>query len=145
MADETRFLGRPILDGAQVVGQRFHERHAQVAQHVRARFGVDLPHHEEACAGEAIHARVHRGYWIVDCPTCRSAELAWRDDPRFLCTSCLNQANGGRCWPVAFPRNASAIEAVLRLRPDPATRDWLPGEGTARLRRENLDHGLADQ
>jgi hypothetical protein len=143
--DGERFLGRPILDGAAVFGQPFHERHQAVARALFARHRINLPGHESAPAGAALAARVHEGYWIVDCPTCPSAELAWRDDPRFLCTNCVNQANGGQTWPVVFPRQIDAIEAVLRLRPNPATRNWLPGETLAALRRENRDHGIPDR
>lgn len=136
------FVGVPVVDGGQQFGCRFHERHAAVAGHNARRWGINLPPHTAPAAGDALAARVYRGYWIVDCPTCRSAELAWRDDPRFLCSNCLNQANGGRCWPVAVPPAARAIEALLRLRPDPATRNWLPGESLLVLARQNRDHGL---
>jgi hypothetical protein len=39
-----------------------------------------------------------------------------------------------------------AIEAALRVRPDPTTRNWLPGETVADLLRENAEHdvGKAD-
>lgn len=142
MSDQEAFLGLPILDGHRITGERLEERHERIARHLHAKHGVRVPHHRLTSAAPALRARVYRGTWIVDCPTCRSAEMAWRAEPRFFCSECLNQANGGLTYAVRFPSQADRIEAILRRRHDPATRNWTPGESLAALRRENTAHGL---
>jgi hypothetical protein len=42
-------------------------------------------------------------------------------------------------WPA--PTVAKRITQLLNQRPDPKTRNWLPGETIGRLVEENLEHG----
>lgn len=136
------FRGMPVFDGALHFGHSFEARHGQIRQQAQQRLRVTVPGLDVACAGEPVPARIDANRWIVDCPDCGSAEFAFVDDPRFLCTNCLNAAVGGACRPVRFPRNREAIEATLLRRPVPRTREWRPGESVADLARQNRDHGL---
>jgi len=43
---------------------------------------------------------------------------------------------------VEFPEDRATIEAILLLRPNPANRNWLPGETLADLVLENVVHGI---
>jgi len=87
------------------------------------------------------------GRWVADCPQsgCPNAEhygepsgsprggleLEW-----FRCSFC------GWTGRAVWPDNLSGIEKVLRLRPVPSTRNWLPGETVETLVAENLEHGI---
>ena len=53
-----------------------------------------------------ITARVDHGRLIADCPFCRSAQMASRDDPYFLCADCFNRPVGGKLIPVTGPEGA---------------------------------------
>lgn len=90
-------------------------------------------------------AYVNHGRWIVDCPFCTSAQIAAKTDHRFLCAGdggCGNAQVGGAFVNVTWPKDTDKIEAVLCLRADPNTRNWLPGETVKDLRRENVEHGV---
>jgi len=96
----------------------------------------------ETSAEYRAQALVARGAWATRCPFCPGAALASRSDPRFFCVDCLCEA-GGYAWvPVEWPEDAAEIETALLKRPDPRTRNWVPGETVEDLRRERREHGI---
>jgi|1185.fasta_scaffold108400_2 hypothetical protein len=92
-----------------------------------------------ALAGVA-YAEVHRGMWIVRCPAvyCWSAMAVTLGLPEFVC---LGDGSCGEAAPIVWPRDPLAIATLLRMRPDPTTRNWLPGETLQDLVAENAAHG----
>lgn len=82
------------------------------------------------------YARVDLGRWIVDCPWCKSAQHASREDHRFLCVECVNAAVQGSWVPVQWPAEWQAIEEALRHRPDKGNQWWTPGEPVDKLEAE---------
>lgn len=132
-----------IVDGARHFGATLGEiaRTGHIAQRAR-RLGFILPPETDLAPGAPLHARLYRNQWIVDCPDCRNAEFAFIDEPRFMCSECFNGAVGYLWRVLAFPANRPQIEAILRARPIPHNRNWLPGETVAQLKRENRGHGL---
>ncbi len=95
-----------------------------------------------------VAAFVNHSRWIAKCPYCAGALTVGLDEPIFYCVECGMQANGGGpgqpgyAMDVIFPRFWQDIEAVLLLRPDPATRNWLPHETIDDLIQENIAHGV---
>jgi len=97
-----------------------------------------------------VTAYINHGRWVVDCPdiACNSALVVSTANPVFLCPDCLNdQLNGAKWAAVVFPDDRLAIEKMLLYRPasNPAhaqSRNWLPAETLADLRKENEDHSL---
>ncbi len=92
---------------------------------------------------EPRKVRVHKGRWVIDCP-CWGAQYACRTDHRHFCPDCCNRDAGGGWVPVIWPApfEVELIEALLLARPDPATRNWIPGESAADLQAENVEHGI---
>ena len=93
-----------------------------------------------ASKAEAVTVYANHGRWIAECPDCHGAQLASRDDPRFMCDSCANAAIGSLWRPVAWPKDADKIAALLDARPLAHTRNWTPGEGLRDLKAENVQH-----
>jgi hypothetical protein len=89
-----------------------------------------------------VYARVDLGRWIVDCPWCKSAQHASREDHRFFCVECGNAAVDGHWVPVSWPNEWAAIEEILSARPDKGNQWWSPGETIASLQYENEIHGV---
>ena len=88
---------------------------------------------------ESIQVFVDHGRWVVNCPRCNSAQLAYASDPRFLCAECHN---GGVGWlTVEWPERVADIERALMRRPT-ENRNWQPGETPAALLAENRLHGI---
>lgn len=122
---------------------------AYVLNFVRAEHGETVAKdagafvHNPATSSQAVRALVNGGRWIVRCSSCSGAQFASRSDRRFFCSSCLNHANNNRWIGVEWPDDASIqrIERALMLRPNPANRNWEPGESVADLDRENGLHG----
>jgi hypothetical protein len=96
-------------------------------------------------AAVPLRARVYRNQWIVDCPDCHNAEFAWPDTPWFMCSDCLNGMTAHAWRPVQFPADRVQIEATLRARRLPSTRNWDWSESLADLKRENREHGDAEE
>ena len=103
-------------------------------------FNVTLP---TATSNKATgYARVDAGRWIVDCPWCKSAAFASREDRRFFCVECANTAVHGAWINVVFPGEWAEIEALLSVRPHAMNQWWTPGEKLSQLQAENIEHGL---
>ena len=84
-------------------------------------------------------AVVNYGRWIVRCPFCRGAQFAARDDRRFFCTECLNEAVARRWIRVRWPAAATitGIDEALLARPGDHWRNWEPGASVVQLLAEN--------
>ena len=89
--------------------------------------------------GVFLRVLVNDGRWLVQCPSCHSAQFAAKTDHRFFCVECQNRANGGLWVAVEWPNNVDAIEALLELRSDVRTRNWRFGDDLAA---ENDQHGV---
>lgn len=89
----------------------------------------------------AVAAYVNEARWVVECPDCHSAQMADRDDRRYMCHECGNVAVGGLWRPVVWPKDVGGIETALEPRHH-SNAHWLPGETVAALKRENADHGI---
>lgn len=87
------------------------------------------------------YARVDLGRWIVDCPWCKSAQAASREDHRFFCVECRNVAVHSAWVPVFWPNEWEEIEALLAHR-QVGNQWWSPGETLAKLEAENKEHGV---
>lgn len=135
-----------IADGLRHFGASLEEivQRGHIAERAR-RVGHQVPAVTEVANVAPIAARIHRNMWIVDCPDCRSAEVAWIGEGLFMCSECFNGAVGGKWRRVVFPKNRLQVEAVLKARPMPATRNWSPGETVTGLKRENREHGLPEE
>ncbi|HEY5986438.1 MAG TPA: hypothetical protein VIV12_08690 [Streptosporangiaceae bacterium] len=93
---------------------------------------------------------VNGGLWVAMCPRpgCHNAEMFGRctdgsvgglSGGSFRC-----RAEKGGCGLVcdaSWPPNVDDIERLLKLRPVPATRNWLPTETLEDLLVENATHG----
>ena len=85
-----------------------------------------------------VAARANWSRWIVDCLLCRSALQMRPGSAVFRCWECGLEA--AVVWPdVEMQRG---VERLLSMRPDPATRNWWPGETLVDLMVENAEHGI---
>lgn len=97
---------------------------------------------------EPLVARVVHGVWIASC-SCGARGLptpgcvVFMDTPLGWCVRCSNRGWGGGWRRVVVPPedDRRVIEAILRARPDPTTRNWRPGETVGDLAVENRAHG----
>ncbi len=86
-----------------------------------------------------VAARVDAGRWIAEC-VCGHPSWVTPSDPRLWCTECENAAVSGRWLSVAFPDEATRLEAerVLSVR-IPKDQFWFPDRETvADLMSENV-------
>lgn len=92
---------------------------------------------------------VAAGRWVIRCPTCNLHEPAHTPAGArvelFRCSRCHNSAAGRRPFQVLWPsrEQAGRISRILGCRPDPQTRNWVPGESLHMLCAENIQHGCA--
>lgn len=94
-----------------------------------------------AGASESVTVVGNHGRWVVECPDCAGAQVACRTDRRFMCNECANITIGGHWRPVAWPAEATAIDAELDKRPR-QNQNWLPGESVKQLRSETIAAGV---
>jgi hypothetical protein len=92
-----------------------------------------------------VHMSV--GWWVAFCgrPFCTHAEwyglspaagVGGLTATHMMCPAC------GWAGPAQWPAHWRGIEQILADRPDPSTRNWLPGETLGDLERENAEHGI---
>ena len=93
----------------------------------------------------AVEVYANHGRWIVECPDCHDAQLAARDDLRYMCIQCANVGVGGKWRPVIWPKDAAAIEALLDARPMSHNRNWNPGETVKDLQLEDRRHVFTEE
>lgn len=132
-----------MQDAAAVAGNLPVSRHAEAS--VRRFWQCPAVPVERALAakvGTGIDVETHanHGRWIVTCPDCNSAQLAAREDRRFMCVECANVAVEGLWRRVVWPKEAPDIEATLDARP-PRNRHWQPGESIEALQAETAAGG----
>jgi hypothetical protein len=99
-----------------------------------------LQNTDVAVAG-VVYAEANWGRWVGRCNGryCFSAMQLTRFQPVFRCADCGTGAD------VVWPPFVEDAERLLMMRPDPRTRNWLPGEDLHDLLAENMVHGvLAD-
>lgn len=86
-------------------------------------------------------ARISHGRWVVECPSCHSAQIGDPDDPRFFCFDCKNTDHGGGWVRVHYPKPEvrAAMEETLLVRPL-ANQSWNPDETVRDLLNENEEH-----
>lgn len=106
------------------------------------------PHEEAMAAGladkaDAVEVYANHGRWIVECPVCTDAQLAVRDDKRYMCPECANEAVGGKWRPVIWPKDHTKVEALLDAREHAHHRNWDPTETAADLAKENKKMGVS--
>ncbi len=88
------------------------------------------------------YAYANHGRWVVDCPR-----------PDWRCASALQMfplvSKIFTCWDcgyvsdeIVWPNDVAAIQMLLRMRPDPKTRNWKPGETLQSLIMENIANGV---
>ena len=92
-------------------------------------------HQVELHDSPEVAARIEAGRWIIDCE-CGAGNAV---HPEFSVARCFGC---GAMHKVKFPKDLADIEAMLLLRPQTVTRDWVPGETVATLRNENERHGV---
>lgn len=85
-----------------------------------------------------VYAEANWGRWVGRCPArfCFSAMQLQRGQPAFRCADCGTGAD------VVWPPFAEDAETLLMMRPDPTTRNWVPGEDLHDLLHENILHGI---
>lgn len=134
-----------IVDGAANFGAelatvyRLHPAFAGAAQRV----GVVIPPLDRiATKAPPAVARINHNRLIADCPDCGGAVYVWRDGPYLLlCPDCWNGVIGGAWRILQVPDDLATIEAALRERPLPMTRNWVPSETVDDLRQEFATQG----
>lgn len=85
--------------------------------------------------GQPAIAVVNHSDWVAECPDCPEWLIVEPGEP-FFCPNCQNVKNGGLARPVQFPAQKATIEAILKKRAIPQTRNWTT-ETVDELRREN--------
>ena len=97
------------------------------------------------------NAYLNHGRWVVECPrkTCRGAMKVKPSGPaklRCICPDDVVCDHGDVCkQPIEpqFPDDVVGIVETVAKRPDPASRNWEPGETVELLTAENIEHGVA--
>lgn len=137
-----------ILDGRKLAIQMYGETGVDLnPRGFLVSFGYEPPLIEEIAQVDPIPAEVNHGTWIWRCD-CGAPGLPAGGGVVFhgqavgWCPRCGNAAVGGLWRPLLVPtdRKRRMIERRLLLRPDGATRNWLPTETTRDLDRENAEH-----
>lgn len=94
--------------------------------------------------GNPVYAFANHGRWMAQCPFCKSAQVAFEADRRFLCAECGNGESGGKALPVVWPDDRARLRIEAALAPRPRdNRNWVPGETASQLEAENRLHGVA--
>ena len=92
-------------------------------------------------AGFVVEAIANWSRWIAACGRCPNAVKLPPHTPIFECGFC------GAVTEVLWPsiKMVKAVERLLSMRPDPSTRNWVPGETLHQLMFENGQHGIFDE
>ncbi len=95
---------------------------------------------------------VNHGRWVVECDAadCRGAiDVSQHlSAAGIVCdcqdrTACYHQTDPcGHIIRIDWPGFRTELWRILAVRPDPITRNWLPGETVEDLKAENLLHGM---
>ena len=85
--------------------------------------------------GRPLEARIEHARFIVDCPSCGSAEFYF-EDKLFFCSLCNNSSVGGKTYKVKTPKDRKKIEVILGKR-HIKNRHWREPETVEDLENEN--------
>ena len=93
------------------------------------------------CKNIKAFAVVNAGRWLVPCifPGCCGAQYASFNDRRFHCVDCNSLAVSGKWIEILWPKNISAIESALLVNRPTIAQNWLPGETTKDIERQDAD------
>lgn len=86
-----------------------------------------------------VRVYANHGRWVVECPDCHAAQIASKEDKRFMCNGCANVAVAGKWRPVTWPSNDAELAALLKARPS-VNQNWVDETVTA-LTNENKTWG----
>lgn len=119
---------------------------------VRSYLNAMPPEHRPAYPGDpatpseayAALPVVNWGRWVIGCPFCNSAQLAFPRQSVFWCVECGNALANGLWLSVRWPLDSEMVDitAALEVRPDWSSRNWVTGEVVTRLWGENIEHQL---
>jgi len=90
--------------------------------------------------GKSLEARIEHARFIVDCPSCGSAEFYF-EDKLFFCSLCNNSSVGGKVYKVKTPKARKDIEVILGKRKI-KNRHWREPETVEDLEKENTIMGV---
>lgn len=90
--------------------------------------------------GKPLEARIEHARFIVDCPSCGSAEFYF-EDKLFMCSLCNNSSVGGKVYKVKTPKDRKKFEEILGKRPI-KNRHWREPETITGLDKENTKMGV---
>lgn len=107
------------------------DRMAEASLHPRFWYGI-APQPVPGIAAASLPVRCNDGRWVIQCPSCLSAQLASKVDRRFYCGECGNADHGGQWVKVLWPVDVDDIETVLNARPAVASRNWRHDNGDGR-------------
>jgi len=90
--------------------------------------------------GHLAEAYVNWGRWVAKCDVCPWAATLQRATRHIECPLC------GTVTEILWPSDdmVAGIGRLLTMRPNPQTRNWLPGETLRDLMWENGAHGIFD-
>ena len=139
-------MSLPLVDGKiNFRGASLKEAAEKLYAEPAMRVGFRVPPISDIADVPPLPAKVDYGRWCVDCPDCNGAEFVWLDGPLvMMCAGCWNAMVGHKWRPVNLPtpKKRARIDELLRARPLPVNRNWLPSETVADLERENAEHGV---
>jgi hypothetical protein len=123
---------------------------------LKGNYNFDLP--TEYIDAFPVKMRIDFGRMLGDCGFCKGASYVQPDDNYFFCSSCKNEAVGGKLRRVIFPDNLDEICAELLKRDaevpqglDPTqaacvakglSRSWNPGETVEDLEKQRRTNGI---
>ena len=93
-------------------------------------------------SGKSLEARAEHARWIIDCPSCGSAEFYF-EDKLFMCSLCNNSSVGGKVYKVKTPKDRKKIEVILGKR-NIQNRHWKEPETVEDLENENTLNLLSE-
>lgn len=87
-----------------------------------------------------VEAYANWSRWVARCGLCPGAKTLQRFQLVWECELC------GTVNEIMWPSEdmVKGVERLLMMRPDPSTRNWLPGETLPELMWENGMHGIFD-
>lgn len=87
-----------------------------------------------------VEAYANWSRWVAHCGLCPRAMRLQSFTPHLECDLC------GTTTEVIWPSESmvAGVERLLMMRPDPSTRNWVPGETLHALMFENGAHGIFD-
>lgn len=128
-----------LIDGQSFFNKSFEKYLASPTwTKVAQQQGIRAPSEIAGVEDKPAYAHISHSRIVADCPNCNNAEFVWRDGPYIMaCANCGNADIGNKLRVVIMPEILGGIEELLMKRPNPATRNWIPGETLEQLEAEN--------